>query len=142
MLSELILIYDGQCKFCGRVLAVFRALDVFRTFRIRDSRERHILLASYPAIRDRDFSEAMYAVSAEGDVYRGFYAFRRMIWNSPVTWVLIPVFYFPGIAVLGERVYAAVSQNRERLGCRTDACSVPSQESQTNGSRRCIDASV
>ena len=35
----------------------------------------------------------MYAVTAEGAIDRGFFAFRRMMWLSPLTWPLVPLFY-------------------------------------------------
>ena len=39
--------------------------------------------------------DAMFAVTPEGRVYRGFFAVRRMLWVSPLTWLLLPFVHAP-----------------------------------------------
>jgi hypothetical protein len=58
-------------------------------------------------------------------VTRGFFAFRRILWESPLMWPLIPLFYFPGAGIVGPRVYAWVARNRRRFGCESDVCELP-----------------
>lgn len=70
--------------------------------------------------------EAMYTLVEGEPLYSGFFAFRRLIWNSPLTWMLIPIFYFPGAAFFGPRIYAWVARNRSSFGCRSDACDLMS----------------
>lgn len=119
------LIYDGQCGFCVRSLRICRALDVRGRFRFHDANARAQTLAAFPELADADFDNAMFAVSPERRVYRGFFAFRRMLWESPFMWMLLPIFYFPGARQAGPRAYAWVARNRERLGCETDVCELP-----------------
>ena len=116
------LIYDGQCGFCVRSLRICRALDVRRHLRFHDANARPQTLAAFPELEHADFDNAMFAVSPDRHVYRGFFAFRRMLWESPLMWPLLPLFYFPGTSVVGPRVYAWVARNRRRLGCETDVC--------------------
>ncbi|GIW55143.1 MAG: hypothetical protein KatS3mg082_1547 [Nitrospiraceae bacterium] len=49
----------------------------------------------------------------------------RMIWGSPLTWWMIPIFYFPGAVFFGVRIYAWVAKNRLKFGCRSESCALP-----------------
>lgn len=118
-------IYDGQCGFCVRSLRIARALDVRHCLRFYDANERNKTIERFPELLDADFENAMFAVSPDRETYRGFFAFRRIIWESPLTWVLIPLFYFPGASLIGPRAYAWIARNRRRFGCETDVCELP-----------------
>ena len=114
-------VYDGLCLFCIRSLRVVRALDVRHTLRFLDSNDRRGVLAELPMLADADLDDAMYVVDDRGRSYRGFHAFRRIARTSPLLWPFVPLLYLPGVAPLGERVYALVARNRRHLGCRIDA---------------------
>lgn len=118
-------IYDGQCRFCIRSLTLFRAADVLNVFRFHDAHDAASIATLFPELQGADFDNAMFVVTERRAVYRGFFAFRRMIWSSPLLWLLIPVFYFPGATPVGTRIYAWVAKNRLKFGCQSDACSLP-----------------
>src|SRR5688500_8372006 len=103
-------IYDGQCGFCVRSLKVCRALDVNRALRFHDANARQQVFAQFPELSGADFENAMFAVAPDRRVTRGFFAFRRILWESPLMWPLIPLFYFPGMRIVGPRVYAWVAR--------------------------------
>jgi hypothetical protein len=67
----------------------------------------------------------MYARVQGEPPHRGFYAFRRLLWFSPLMWPLLPLFYFPGVSLPGERIYAWVARNRKDFGCESDLCPLP-----------------
>ena len=92
-------IYDGQCGFCVRSLKVCRALDVRRALRFHDANARQQVHASFPELAGADFENAMFAVAPDRRVTRGFFAFRRILWESPLMWPLIPLFYLPGSGI-------------------------------------------
>jgi predicted DCC family thiol-disulfide oxidoreductase YuxK len=127
------IIYDGDCGFCRRALRLFARVDVWHRLRLHDARRRDDLLAAFPGLAGADLDDAMYVVTRERRVYRGFFAFRRLIWNSPFTWPLVALFYFPGAATVGPRVYAQVARNRRRLGCDSDGCAPPPDRSADQG---------
>jgi predicted DCC family thiol-disulfide oxidoreductase YuxK len=114
-------IYDGQCRFCLRALRVLRALDLKGSLRFFDSHQPETI-ERFPELRTADIEDAMYAVVEGEPTYRGFFAFRRIIWSSYLTWALIPLFYFPGAGYFGPRVYTWVARNRSKLGCRSEVC--------------------
>lgn len=123
-LKTLDIIYDGHCGFCIRALSLISALDVGQRLSFYDAHQPSTF-ERFPALREADVKEAMYTVADQEPPSRGFYAFRRLLWAIPLLWVLIPLFYFPGVSLLGTRVYAWVARNRTRFGCRSDFCSLP-----------------
>jgi len=125
MKERVYVIYDGQCRFCIRSLKLFSAADIFKIFRFYDAHDEPSVAALFPELHGADFDNAMFVVTERRAVYRGFFAFRRMIWSSPLLWPLIPVFYFPGATPVGTRLYAWVAKNRLKFGCQSDACTLP-----------------
>src|ERR1700730_9251621 len=118
------IIFDGQCGFCIRSLRVMRALDIRESLRFYDANQPGTL-ELFPELAGAALAEAMY-VHVQGEPsYSGFYAFRRVLWSSPLMWPLIPLFYIPGVSFLGERVYAWVARNRNNFGCESDLCPLP-----------------
>ena len=123
-LKTLNVVYDGHCGFCIRALNVVRALDVRHALRFYDAHQPETL-ERFPILREADLDEALYVVAEGEPPYRGFFAFRRMLWISPLMWLLIPLFYFPGAGLCGPRVYAWVARNRSRFGCGSEVCALP-----------------
>ena len=113
-------VYDGLCRFCVRTIRVMQSLDVLGRVSVHDANDRKAVVATFPALADADLDDAMYATDATGRSYRGFYAFRRLLWALPAVWWLIPLLYLPGVGFIGERVYGYVARNRSRLGCRIE----------------------
>lgn len=122
------IIYDGQCGFCVRSLIVVRAFDIYRTLRFHDSHQPETF-EQFPALSREETDAAMYVVAEGEPSYSGFFAFRRLIWNSPLSWILLPVFYFPGAAFFGPRIYAWVARNRSSFGCESNICDLTSPPS-------------
>jgi predicted DCC family thiol-disulfide oxidoreductase YuxK len=123
MLIEIV--YDGQCTFCVRALRVARALDVRHVYRFHDATNRAAVEERFPSLRGADLDTAMYVVADGGLTYRGFFAFRRLVWCSPLMWPLLLLFYFPGATFIGPRVYGWVARNRTNLGCGSPHCPLP-----------------
>ena len=118
-------IYDGQCGFCVRAIGVCRTLDVRGALRFHDATAREQVHTVFPELAHADFDNAMFAVAPDRSVTRGFFAFRRLLWEGPLMWPLLPLFYFPGTGWIGPRAYAWVARNRRRFGCDTDVCDLP-----------------
>ena len=117
-------LYDGDCAFCVRSLRFVKRTDRFGAFRLVDT-ARPEWRAQFPQIRPEETEAAMLVVTASGEVFSGFYAFRRMLRASPWLWSLWLVFYFPGATVVGPRIYGWIARNRRRFGCRVDGCELP-----------------
>ena len=102
-------VYDEHCLFCARSLLVFKALDVRNSvdfYSQYDVPERH---------RDAsvEFESAMYAFQ-DGETYRGYFAFRKLLDQYGVFSWLTWVMGFRPIAAIGQRCYELIAGRRNR----------------------------
>lgn len=118
------IVYDGRCAFCVAALLRVRRLARRNVFRFHDANDGRAVLARLPMLAGADTGRAMFAVTERGEVFRGFFAFRRMLWASLWLAPLLALFYAPGARILGPRIYAWVARRRPRLGCAAAACEV------------------
>src|SRR5205807_1840718 len=114
-------IYDGQCRFCKRSLDRVERLARRPLLRLHDANDREMIRARFPMLADADTDHAMFVVTSRGEVFRGFFAYRRMLWESPRLYAFLPLFYAPGAALVGPWIYAWVARNRRHFGCSLDA---------------------
>jgi len=112
-LTPLRLAYDGECDFCKSCLLVIRYLDVFRQITFIDSHDADAREAA--GVRFADAEEAAIAVRPDGRQFAGFDAFRLVAWQLPLTALLAPLLYIPGVPQLGRRAYTWIKDNRSRL---------------------------
>jgi predicted DCC family thiol-disulfide oxidoreductase YuxK len=110
------LAFDGECRFCIRSLRIVKFFDVLERITLVDANDP-ATVRTYPAFRGSDFSNAMYATDG-CTVFVGFYAFRRAFFASPLLAPLACLWYIPGVAFVGERVYRWVAAHRRGLGCK------------------------
>lgn len=119
------IVYDGQCGFCVRALTRLRRMARRDVFRLHDANDGRTVLARFPMLAGADTGDAMFAITGSGEVFQGFFAFRRMLWASPWLFPLLPLFYAPGAFLLGPRIYAWTARRRRSLGSAAPACEVP-----------------
>ena len=127
--EQISVIYDGDCQFCTRTLRAIQWLDPRGIMQLYDSHASELVADRFPMLADADFDQAMFAVTAQGTVFRGYFAFKEILRRLPLTWPLLLFLYMPGANTVGPRVYAWVARNRRRLGCATDTCDLPTPRS-------------
>ena len=115
------IVYDGQCGFCVRALTRLRRMARRDVFRLHDANDGRAVLARFPMLAGADTGDAMFAITGSGEVFQGFFAFRRILWASPWLFPLLPLFYAPAPSSLapgstrGPRVAGEPRQLRPRL---------------------------
>jgi len=119
------IVYDAQCGFCARSLRLVRSLARSEVFRFHDGNGRDVVLKHFPALTGADLDEAMFAITPEGKVFRGFFAFRRMMWASPWLYPCLVLFYAPGAGLVGPRIYSWIARRRRSFGCAGSVCDLP-----------------
>lgn len=122
IVSMLDIVYDGRCAFCLRALRLCRWLARRDVFRLHDANEGDAVRARFPILGGADTEAAMFVITEQGEVFRGFFAFRRMMWASPWLFPHLLLFYAPGASLVGPRTYAWVARHRQSYGCAPAAC--------------------
>jgi predicted DCC family thiol-disulfide oxidoreductase YuxK len=119
-------LYDGQCEFCRRSVRLLKRLDWRGRLHFADGRDAANLPPTSEPLNPRRLLEEMHVVTPDGRrVFHGFAAFRRIAWQLPPLWPLVPFLYIPGVPWLGQRVYLWVARNRFHLvPCHDGQCQV------------------
>ncbi len=103
------MIYDGQCAFCKRSMAVFLAFDGFSQIGVRDFRT-----SPSPIVPDAALEKALHLITADGRAIAGFDAYRHAVLRVPGLWWMIPAFYIPVLSrAVGRPIYNWIASNRQ-----------------------------
>jgi predicted DCC family thiol-disulfide oxidoreductase YuxK len=119
--DEWVLVYDGECAFCRRCIALLARWDSRRHIRAVPFQDA-AALAVLPPIPHRALEQAMHLVSPGDGIRAGAEAAPAILRLLPGGRPLATLFGIPGVPVLAARIYAAVARNRHRLGCGSAAC--------------------
>ena len=113
-----VLYYDGDCSFCTRVVRSLSRIDFFS----------QIVWTPYQTLEKpprglswADLDDAAYMDTGLGNLHEGFYAFRMLTLRLVPLLPLAPIFWFPGVNIMGVAVYRWVARNRYRLS----RCKIP-----------------
>ena len=118
-------IYDGLCPLCIRSMTILDALDFRHRLSYLDlEADRSRLAALAPGVPASEARAAMRVVAPDGQVYRGFFAFRELARILPPLWPFVPLLYLPFATAIGPRVYGLVARHRTRQVCRAETCAV------------------
>lgn len=109
--SGMEMIYDGDCGFCKRSMALFLAFDGLNQIKTRNY---HTDPSSI--ISNDDLDRALYTVVENKTAYSGFDAYRYVVLRTPGTWWFAPLYYIPGLSrLVGRPIYRWIAQNRMEL---------------------------
>ena len=57
--------------------------------------------------------EQMHVLPSDGGhLYGGYRAIRWLAWRLPMTWLVAPMLYLPGMTFIGQKIYLWVARNR------------------------------
>jgi predicted DCC family thiol-disulfide oxidoreductase YuxK len=118
--SGLDVVYDGLCRFCARSLAALQRLAGRPLWRLHDANDHEAIRSTFPMLAGTDTDRAMFVVTPRGEVFRGFFAYRRMMRESPRLYPFLALLHAPGAALIGPWIYAWVARNRRRFGCSVE----------------------
>ena len=107
----LVMLYDGNCGFCKRSMAGFLAFDGLSQIEAKDFHKTRSKL-----VTREQADKALYTLTADGQAYPGFDAYRHVVARVPGLWLFGPLFHIPWLSrAVGQPVYAWVASNRKRL---------------------------
>lgn len=109
-------LYDGGCRLCVRSVKILHGLDYGGKLEYLDLEDEE-QAARVPGVTREQALAALHVVDADGELYRGFFAARRLVRSLPALWPLVPVLHAPLSKRLGPRVYDRVARRRTRACC-------------------------
>ncbi len=104
--------YDGNCGFCTRVVRGLSRIDFFRQVQWIPFQS---LEEPPQGLSWEDLDRASYLDTGRGGLHEGFYSFRMLTLRLLPLVPLAPVFWFPGMNLLGAAVYRWIARNRYHI---------------------------
>ncbi|MFF7854658.1 DCC1-like thiol-disulfide oxidoreductase family protein [Streptomyces sp. NPDC007904] len=123
MASQPILLFDGDCGFCGRTIEVAR-----RTIqpRVQFIPWQYADLAALNVTEDRADREVLWISPADGKVHGGPRALSAVLMCGRKRWWWLGIaLRLPPVNWMARGVYRVVAKNRHRMPGGTAACSLP-----------------
>ena len=103
-----ILFYDGKCNLCRRSIRFIEKNDPNKKIQFSDIHKTK--LKKFSISKEACMREIH--LQADGKMYRGFFAFRKLCCILHKLWILVPIMYIPGISFLGKYIYRQISEHR------------------------------
>ena len=111
-----VLVYDGNCNVCGKLVRVVQRWDREHHLEIVPSQAPGVQ-ARFPWIPRRAYSESVQLIGPNGRTWQGAAAVEQVIDLLPKGRLITWVFSIPFARPLAERFYRWFARNRYRLGC-------------------------
>ena len=112
--GTIVVLNDGACGLCRRAMFALPLLDGLRRCLSVDFRDTALRKKYAPDVTEQSLDRAMHIRLPDGSYKKGFYAFRTLAWHIPLTFLIAPLLYLPGVAPVGNMVYEKVAASRDR----------------------------
>ena len=112
-------LFDGECRFCQRQIAILRRLDVRRRFIYKSLHEPSVA-ADFPELSMEQLQEQMFVIDTQGNARGGATAVRYLSRKLLLLWPLALLLHIPGSLPLWNWLYAYVAKRRLWIAGRCD----------------------
>ncbi len=109
-------VYDGQCKVCGRLVKLLTAWDKRKELEIIPFQNTSVL-DRFPWIPSEAYAEALQLIGPGGRTRQGGEAIEQLLKILPYGGVFGWAFSIPGFGNLFGRFYRWFARNRYKFGC-------------------------
>jgi predicted DCC family thiol-disulfide oxidoreductase YuxK len=110
------LVYDGNCKVCGRLVTLLRAWDRGEEIEVVPSQQPGVM-ARFPWIPARAYVEAVQLIGPGGRTWSGAGAIEQLLAMLPKGRLVSWVFKIPFVRGIADRFYKWFARNRYHFGC-------------------------
>ncbi len=111
------LVYDGDCGICNKTMALVDALNWSGRVNVLSTSDWDEVARRHPDLQLEDCLRDMHVVTSSGRVLTAFDAYRALAWRLPLTVLVAPFLYLPGVRAVGQRVYRFVADRRSSSSC-------------------------
>ncbi len=108
----IIILFDGRCGLCQWSVKILRALDWLHHLQFENFHDTNVRETYASNIPLEQLNHEMHAVLSNGNIVKGFFAFRAIAWRVPLLWLLAPFLYLPGMPWMGKKAYGWIAQHR------------------------------
>jgi len=123
-------LFDGACPRCRASMALITAADPDHVIEPIDLTAVDVT-SIHPALTRADCMQSMHVVSRSGRITAGFDGVRSVAASLPLFWPVAAIFYLPGVAWPGRRVYNGIAATRPRdVPCTDDVCGLHSRNAR------------
>ena len=126
-MSEQVVVYDGECRFCNWSVRRIQRLDKHGQFVCLPRQARDIELR-FPKLADSDFNTGLRLIIDTDEIHVGADAVYEIYRRMPPFQLLTWLYRVPILHTLFVAAYAFIARNRNRLGhvpCDAEACTMP-----------------
>ena len=109
-------VFDGNCKVCTRLSHLLRRWDRHEEMEIVPSQAPGVM-ARFPWIPPRAFSEALQMIGPRGRTWQGAAAIEQILNVLPKGKLVSWLFRIPFVRAVADRFYRWFAKNRYRMGC-------------------------
>lgn len=109
-------VYDGQCKVCGRLVRLLGKWDKRKDLELTPS-QNSTVPARFPWIPATAYRDAVQLIGPGGQTWQGAEAIEQLLTILPAGWMLGWVFKLPFVGKLADRFYRWFARNRYKFGC-------------------------
>ena len=131
--NQAVMLYDGDCAFCKMGVSTLKKLDWLGKLAYHNARQMDGIPDNSASLNQEAMLEEMHLLTPDRQrAYVGFQAFRWMSWRFPLTMLLTPLFYIPGVPWLGNTLYRWVARNRFKIvPCGDNGCKIDLSKKKT-----------
>lgn len=109
---QALMLYDGLCILCTQSQRVVGWLDWQQRVERIDAQQRELIEERFPELENADLLGEIYVRRRDGTWEIGFFGMRYLATQLPLTWLIVPLLYLPGMNWLGPRVYRWIARRR------------------------------
>ena len=109
-------VYDGQCKVCGRLVKLLNAWDTGDELEVIPFQNTSVL-SRFPWIPAAAYAEAVQLIGPGGKTWQGGEAIEQLLKILPYGLTFGWAFKVPGFGNLFGRFYRWFARNRYKFGC-------------------------
>jgi predicted DCC family thiol-disulfide oxidoreductase YuxK len=110
------LVYDGNCKVCGRLVRLLVKWDTAREIETVPSQNASVP-ARFPWIPPEAYTQAVQLIGPGGRTWQGAYAIERLLDILPRGGLISWIFKLPFVGRLADKFYRWFARNRYKFGC-------------------------
>lgn len=125
-------LYDGDCAFCCKSVELLKKLDWLGKLDYVNARDDSQAFLKNPPVAGAPLLDQMHVLPRNGQyLYGGYRAVRWLAWRLPLTWVVAPFLYIPGMTYVGQRLYLWIARNRFKIvPCEHGECKIPRMKAE------------